>query len=46
MPSPVYQYMINLVVSLPIRTRPGVLMNVSVQEQQQLDFFMWQSLIF
>ena len=28
MPSPIYQYVINLVVSLPIKKSPGVLMNV------------------
>ena len=32
MPSPVYQYVVNLVVSLPIRRGPGVLMNVSEWE--------------
>jgi len=32
MPSPVYQHVINLVVSLPIKKGPGVLMNVLVQE--------------
>jgi hypothetical protein len=32
MPSPIYQYAINLVMSLPIRRGPGVLMNVSVRE--------------
>jgi len=31
-PSPFYQYVINLVVNLPIRRGPGVLMNVSVRE--------------
>jgi hypothetical protein len=30
MRSPIYQYVINLVMSLPIRRGPGVLMNVSV----------------
>jgi hypothetical protein len=29
---PVYQYVITLVLSLPIRRGPGVLMNVSVRE--------------
>jgi len=29
-PSPIYQYVINLAVSLPIRRGPGVLRNVSV----------------
>jgi len=32
MPSPIYQYVINLDVSLPITRGPGVFMNVSVQE--------------
>jgi hypothetical protein len=32
MASPVYQYVISLVVSLPIRRGPAVLMNVLVQE--------------
>jgi len=32
MPSPVYQYVINLVMSLPIRRRPDVLTNVTVRE--------------
>jgi len=36
MPSPVYQYVINLVVSLPIRRGPGVLVTVSVQEHRNL----------
>jgi len=30
MPSPIYQYVINLVVSLPIRKGPVLLMKVSV----------------
>jgi len=30
MPSPVYQYVINLVVGLPIRTGSGVLVNRAV----------------
>jgi len=30
MPFPIYQYVINLVVSLPIKRVPGVGMNVSV----------------
>jgi len=37
MPSPVYQYEINLAVSLPIRRGTGVLMNVSVQEHSALN---------
>jgi len=37
MPSPVYQYVINLVVGLPIRRSPGVFMNVSVQEHHGLN---------
>jgi len=36
MPSPTYQYVINLVVSLPVRRGPGVLMNVSVREHRAL----------
>jgi len=35
--SPVYQYMINLVVSLPIRRGPGLLTNTSVQEHRALN---------
>ena len=36
MPSPVYQYEIKLVVSLPIKGGPGVLMNVLAQERHAL----------
>ena len=36
-PSPVYQYVINLVVSLPIRRSPGVSVNVLVQEHHALN---------
>jgi hypothetical protein len=36
MPSPVSQYMINLVVSLPIRRGLGVSMNVSLRERRVL----------
>jgi len=36
MPSPIYQYVINLVVSLPIRRGPGLLVNFSVREQRAL----------
>jgi len=32
MPSPLYQHVINLVVSLPITRCPGVLMNIAVQD--------------
>jgi len=32
MPSPIYQYVINQVVNLPIRMGPDVLMNVPVWE--------------
>jgi len=49
MPSPIYQYVINLVVSLPIRGGPSLLMNVSVREHRALKnkiFFMWESLLF
>jgi hypothetical protein len=37
MPSPVYQHVINLIVSLPIRTGPGELMNVSVREHRAVN---------
>ena len=37
MPSPNYKYVINLVVSLPIRRGPGVFMNVSVWEHCALN---------
>jgi len=37
MPSPSYQHMINLVMSIPIRRGPGVLMNVSVWEHHALN---------
>jgi len=37
MPSPIYPYMINLDVSLPIRRGPGEFMNVLVQEHQALN---------
>jgi len=37
MPSPIYQYVISLVVSLPIRRGPGVLMNASVREDRALN---------
>jgi len=49
MPSSIYLYVINLVVSLPIRRGPGVLMNVLVGKNHALnnqDFLMWQSLLF
>jgi len=36
-PSPNYQYVINLVVSLPIRIGPGMLMNVSVRDHRALN---------
>jgi hypothetical protein len=32
MSPPIYQYVMNLFVILPIRSGPGVLMNVSVEE--------------
>jgi len=46
--SPVFQYVTNLVVSLPIRTGLGVLMNISVWEHRALnvDCLKWQSLLF
>lgn len=34
MSSPIYQYVINPIVSLPMRKGPGVVMNVSVWEHQ------------
>jgi len=37
MPSPVYQYVISLIVSLPISRGPDVLMNVFVLEHRVLD---------
>jgi len=37
MSSPIYQYVIILVESLPIRRDPGVLMNVSVWEHRALN---------
>jgi len=49
MSSPIYQYMINLNVSLPFSGGPGVLANVSVREHRafkQLDCFMWQRLLY
>jgi hypothetical protein len=45
---PVYQYVINLAGSLPIRRGSSALMNVSVQEYHALNkhFLMWQNLLF
>ena len=37
MPSPIHQYVMHLVVSLPIRRGPGVFMNVSVWEHCALN---------
>jgi hypothetical protein len=37
MSSPTYQYVIDLVVSLPVRRGPSVLMNVSVREHLALN---------
>ena len=37
MPSPTYQYVVNLVVSLTIRGGPGVFMNVPVREHPTLN---------
>jgi len=37
MPSPIYQYVINLVVSLPTRRGPVVLVSVSVWEHRVLN---------
>ena len=36
MPSPIYQYVVNLVVSLAIRRGPGVFVNVPVREHRAL----------
>jgi len=36
--SPVYRFVINLVVSLPIRTGPGALKNVSVGEHRAFNY--------
>jgi hypothetical protein len=38
MPSPIYQYVVYLVMSLPIRRGPGVLMNVPVLEHHALNY--------
>jgi hypothetical protein len=37
MPSPIYQYVINLIVSLPTRRGPRVLMKVSVRKHFNLE---------
>ena len=37
MPSPIYQYVINLLVSLPVRRGLGLLMNVSERENHDLN---------
>jgi len=37
LPSPIYEYVINLVVRLSIRRGPGVFMNVSVGEHRTLN---------
>ena len=37
MPSPLYQHVISLVLSLPIKRGPGVLMNVSLQEHRAVN---------
>jgi hypothetical protein len=36
-PSPIYQYVVNLVVSLTIRGGSGVFMNVPVREHRALN---------
>jgi hypothetical protein len=41
MPYPIYQYVINLILSLPIGTGPGVFMNVSVGEHPNLNNFIF-----
>jgi hypothetical protein len=38
MPSPTYQYVINLVASIPYRSDPGVFMDVSVLEHRALNY--------
>jgi hypothetical protein len=48
MPSSVIQYIINPVLSIPIKIGPGLLMNVSVQEYHALNnqiFLMCQILL-
>jgi len=37
LPSPVYQYMIDLIVGIPIRRGPALLMNVTVGEHRVLN---------
>ena len=37
LPPPIYQYVVNLVVSLTIRGGPGVFMNVPVREHRALN---------
>ena len=46
MPSPVYQYVINRIVSLPIRTAPGLRMNISVWEHTEYARILFMSLLF
>jgi hypothetical protein len=41
MPSPIYQYVIYLVMSLPIRRGPGVIMNVSVLEHRAFNNYIF-----
>jgi len=47
MPSPVYQYVVSLVVTLPIMGCAGVLMNDYAGEHIALySYFLWQGLLF
>jgi len=41
MPSSIYQYVINLVVGLPIRKGPGLLMNVLVWKHHALNNYIF-----
>jgi len=41
MPSPIYQYVVNLVMSLPIRRSPGALMNVQLDALIPQKFLFW-----
>ena len=42
MPPPMYQYVVNLVVSLTIRGGPGVYVNVPVRENHALNHQIFQ----
>jgi hypothetical protein len=41
MPSPVYQYVVSLAVSLPNRRGPGVFINVLVREHHALNKYVF-----